>query len=482
MAEQKLFAGPRIRRIRSDKGLTQTAMAEGLGISPSYLNLIERNQRPLTVQLILKLSSVYKIDPEDLQKEAGGSVAALREAFTDPLLAGEIPAGHELVDVAETAPNVAAAIAKLYRAYREQNARLSDLSEMLAREGHATTLSDARMPIDEVRDAFEKRPNHFAAIEDEAESFIALLDPGDELGNALKQWLKREAGITVRVLPVATMPNWRRRYDRHSQRLFLSERLSLHDQLREIAMEAALIRMRVVVAATIEKFGLVSDEARRLSRFEVARYAAHALMMPYSAFHAAATRLRYDVDTLKARFGVSFEQAANRLTTLTRQSMPGIPFFMLEIDNAGNRFRRAGAQGFPLQRFGGGCPKLPIHDAFVQPGQILVEAVEMPDGAEFLVIARTLEGPQGAFNERPRRTALLLGCDIGFKDEIVYGTALPGPAPGTAAKAGQVPSTPVGPACRLCERQGCLARAEPPVTKPLGLDEMVTGLSAFDFQ
>jgi len=196
-------------------------------------------------------------------------------------------------------------------------------------------------------------------------------------------------------------------------------------------------------------------------------------MMPYQAFLSAAVRARYDVDVLRSRFNVSFEQAANRLTTLGRQNAAGIPFFMLEVDNAGNRFRRAGAQGFPQTRFGGGCPKLPVHAAFGQPGQILVEAVEMPDGAEFLCVARTLEGPQGAFNERPRRTALLLGCDIGFKDEVVYGAALP---------AGSQGATPVGPACRVCERAGCLARAEPPVTRPLGLDEMVTGLSAFDFQ
>ena len=45
------------------------------------------------------------------------------------------------------------------------------------------------------------------------------------------------------------MPNWRRRYDRHSQRLFLSERLSPFDQLREIAMEASLIRMQAAIAA-----------------------------------------------------------------------------------------------------------------------------------------------------------------------------------------------------------------------------------------
>lgn len=472
MAEQKIFAGPRIRRIRNAKGLTQTAMAEGLGISPSYLNLIERNQRPLTVQLILKLSAAYGVEPEELHGGAGGSIAALREVFADPLLVGELPSEQELIEVAEAAPNASSAMVKLFRAYREQAERLSDLSEMLAREGRATSISSARLPMDEVRETFERRPNYFVSIEEEAEAFITLLQPGDDLYGALKEWLRKEYGIVVRVLPVATMPNWRRRYDRHSQRLFLSERLSPFDQLREIAMEAALMRMQVAIAAELKALKLGSDEARRLARFELARYAAHALMMPYQPFLTAAQRARWDVDVLRSRFGVSFEQAANRLTTLQKQGASGIPFFMLEVDNAGNRFRRAGAQGFPQARFGGACPKLPVHAVFAQPGQVLAEAVEMPDGARFLTIARTLEGPQGAFNERPRRTAILLGCDIGFRDEVVYASALPG---------GGEP-TPVGPVCRLCERVGCLARAEPPVTRPLGLDEMTTGLSAFDFQ
>lgn len=472
MAEQKIFAGPRIRRIRNAKGLTQTAMAEGLGISPSYLNLIERNQRPLTVQLILKLSAVYGVEPEELHGEAGGSIAALREVFADPLLVGELPSEQELIEVAEAAPNASAAMVKLFRAYREQAERLTDLSDMLAREGRATSISSARLPMDEVRETFERRPNYFASIEEEVDAFIHLLQPGDDLYGAIKEWLRKEYGIVVRVLPVATMPNWRRRYDRHSQRLFLSERLSPFDQLREVAMEAAMMRMQVAIAAELKALKLGSDEARRLARFELARYAAHALMMPYQPFLAAAQRARWDVDVLRSRFGVSFEQVANRLTTLQKQGASGIPFFMLEVDNAGNRFRRSGAQGFPQARFGGACPKLPVHAVFAQPGQVLAEAVEMPDGARFLTIARTLEGPQGAFNERPRRTAILLGCDIGFRDEIVYSAALPGAgAP-----------TPVGPVCRLCERVGCLARAEPPITRPLGLDEMTTGLSAFDFQ
>ena len=220
MADQKIFAGPRIRRLRVERSLTQTAMAEGLGISPSYLNLIERNQRQLTVQIILKLASAYRIDPHELQGETHGSVAALKEAFSDPLLAGELPGDQELVALAEAAPNASAAIIKLFRAYREQAERLSDLSQLLASDGRSTALSSARLPVDEVRDALERRPNHFAGIEEEAESFVALVEPGDDLFSALKSWLRREHGIVVKVLPVATMPNWRRRYDRHSQRLF----------------------------------------------------------------------------------------------------------------------------------------------------------------------------------------------------------------------------------------------------------------------
>ncbi|WEX88067.1 helix-turn-helix domain-containing protein [Sinorhizobium garamanticum] len=469
MAENKIFAGPRVRRIRNGLQLTQTAMAEALGISPSYLNLIERNQRPLTVQLLLKLSSVYKVDLDELQGENGGGLAQLREVFADPLLAGELPGDQELIEITEAAPNASGGIVKLYRAYREQASRLKDLADLLAGQGHMAALSGTRLPIDEVREAFEARPNHFGPIEEAMEAFHAALSPGDDLAGGLKAWLKKEHGLVVRTLPVHAMPNLRRRFDRHSMRLFISERLSPFDQTREIAMEVASIACHEAIDAELEQFRFSTAEARRIGRFELARYAAHALMMPYQAFLAAAQRAKYDIDLLRSRFQVSFEQAANRLTMLQRPGAAGIPFFLMEIDNAGHRLRRAGALGFPGARFGGACPKLNIHAAFAVPGQVLVDRVEMPEGSEYLVVSRTLDGPQAGFQERVRRTALLIGCDAGFAEEVVYG-------------ASRMPPIPVGAACRLCERQGCLARAEPPVTRPLGLDEMATGLSVFDFQ
>ncbi|MBB6486645.1 short-chain fatty acyl-CoA regulator family protein [Rhizobium lusitanum] len=470
MAERKIFAGPRVRRIRTGLGLMQTTMAQALDISPSYLNLIERNQRPLTVQLLLKLAAVYKVDLDELQGEQSGNAGQLREIFADPLLVGEIPGDQELIELAEAAPNAANGMIRLYRAYREQAARLSDLAELLSREGRIAEVAGPRLPLDEVHDRLHGRANFFAGIEDAAEAFHARLVPGDDIAGALKAWLKSEHGIAVRLLPVHAMPGLRRRYDRHSMRLFLSERLSPFDQLREIATEVSLLVMRDELAVEVDALGLSTPEARRIARFELARYASHALLMPYAAYLSAAQRLHYDIEGLGARFGVSYEQAATRLTTLQRPGAAGIAFFLMEVDSAGHRLRKAGAQGFPQARFGGGCPKLNVHTAFAQPGQILTEATEMPDGLGFLTISRTIEGPRADFGERIRRTALLVGCDIAHRDEVVYGKALS--------------SMPVaiGPACRLCERQGCLARAEPPVTRPLGLDEMATGLSVFDFQ
>ncbi|MBB3313070.1 hypothetical protein FHT78_004858 [Rhizobium sp. BK196] len=464
MAERKIFAGPKVRRIRNTLALTQTAMAEALEISPSYLNLIERNQRPLTVQLLLKLSSVYRIDLEELQGETPGGLGQLKEVFADPLLSGELPGDQELVEVADAAPNAAGGVVKLYRAYREQAARLSDLTALMAGDDRVPVAS-GRLPLDEVREVLERRPAYFADIEAAAESFANGLAAGGDL----KDWLKNERGIATRILPVHVMPDLRRRFDRHSMRLFLSERLSRADQAQEIAIEVARLALRPEIEAALDELPLSSDEARRIARFELTRSAALALLMPYGAFLLAAQNTRYDIDLIRARFAVSFGQAAARLVMLQRPGAAGIPFFLMERDAVGHVIRRAGAHGFPQARFGGNCPKLNIHAAFQEPGRILAETVVMPDGSTFLTVARTLEGPVVEFGERVRRTALLIGCDAALRDSLVYGRS-------------DVLPVAVGPACRLCERRGCLSRAEPPLTRPLALDETSAGLGSFDFQ
>jgi len=173
MSDQKIFAGARIKKLRGTMGLSQTAMAKELDISASYLNLIERNQRPITVQLILKLSKTYNISPEDLEGDADGTVTALKEVFADSLLQGELPGYEELFEVADVAPNVASGIQKLHEGYRQALVRLSELNAEMA-VGHDVT--QTALPTDLVHSAMESRANYYDGLDRAAEELSAELD------------------------------------------------------------------------------------------------------------------------------------------------------------------------------------------------------------------------------------------------------------------------------------------------------------------
>ena len=501
MAETKIFVGPRVRRIRNSLDLTQTAMASELGISPSYLNLIERNQRPLTAQLVLKLVSTYKIDVDELQPSNDvGSISALKEVFSDPLLEGELPGDTELLEISDGAPNASAAIVKLYRAYREQQDRLSDLSKIMSESGQTIERQDRQLPVDVVRGVFENAPWCFPALEAAAARIVDALNKHAGKMAALYSLLRVDHGMSVQVLPVETMPVWRKRYDRHSHRLFLSERLPRPDRAELLAQELVLLRERKVVDEEIELLKITGDEAVRLARMELARYTALAILMPYRRFLESAERVAYDPAVLATRFETSFGQVAQRLVSLQDRSAgnrSGLPFFMLEVDQGGSILRRVGAKGFPISRFGGKCPKLAIHSAFNAPGEVLSERVITPAGDVYLTISRTLDGPSAAAGERPRRTAILLGIeDPHTKAVIEAASGVAGRHGATVFNSDDVltrtisnarqlpdpqtaPPIPVGSACRLCERNDCVARSAPPITKPLGLDDLVQGFGAY---
>ena len=107
--------------MRRDLGITQTRMAEDLGVSPSYLNLLERNQRPVTAQVLLRLADAYDIDIRSLSSDQEAADARdLSEVFADPLFRDLAVARHEVAEVAENAPSVAEAIVRLYRGYADR--------------------------------------------------------------------------------------------------------------------------------------------------------------------------------------------------------------------------------------------------------------------------------------------------------------------------------------------------------------------------
>ena len=458
MADQKLFAGPRIRRARQELGLTQSAMAASLGISPSYLNLIERNQRPLTAQVLMALSGAHGIDVSEFAGGGGEELAGLREAFSDPLLSGETTGPRELIDMADTAPAASAGVAKLYRAYREALSRLSDLSDALAEPGVVMSATLAA-PADRFRAIVEARPHHFPDLDEAAERVAAILPKRSERGHALAEWLE-DRGWSIRGMPAADMPYWRVHADRHAKRLYLSDAMGAAERLVALAAEAMRWAEPDAIRATEAAMAGEgeSPDVTRLLSHHVRRAAGRALAMPYRRFHEEAQRMGFDATTLAARYRVDVGHAAWRLASLNRINESGPPFVVLVVDGAGHTSLRVGARGFPAALHGP-CPRLPAHALAQRSGAVRVDRLETPDGTRYAAWSYGLPRASGG--------AVMLALPESDAEPLT----VPASAP-----------IPIGPSCRLCERRGCPARIEPPVTRPTVVDEWKRGPTLWEFE
>ena len=467
MSIQKIFAGPRVKKIRNSIGLSQIAMANELDISPSYLNLIERNQRPITVQLILKLSKTYNISPEELEGDADGTVTALKEIFSDSLLQGELPGYEELFEVADVAPNVASGIQKLHEGYRQALLRLSELNAGMS-EGQ--DVSQTALPTDLVQSAMEARDNYYDNLDRSAEKLASELDLGSGMFAALQDRLLKNHRITVQTLPINTMPEWTRRFDKHSMRLFISDRLNSYGRVTELACYLVNCELSDEIDRAVLRLNLKSPEAVKAGRMELMNYAALALLLPYKRFFQTTQRMKYDVEAIAKRFDVSFGEVAYRMTTLSRVDLEGIPFFLQEVDQAGNKVRRLGLRGYPKNSFGGQCPKLSIFKAVSLPQQLLTQIVESQNGQAYFTLNRSTKQSGGAYGENMRQTAIMLACEAEFITDMIY------------ASGGAVDRADVGQNCRLCERPHCAQRAEPPIARPMMFDGSENSISAFNFK
>ncbi len=455
--------GRTIRRIRTERGLTQQALAVRLGISASYLNLIEHDQRGVTANLLIKVSETLAVDLAALSGSAERQVEnQLREVFSDPLLAAETVVDSEIAQLAGTAPAAARAVLALYRAFRVAR---DDSGGIALASGRRILL-----PTEEVRDFFNDHANHFPALEAAAEALTAELAVApSETNHAIAERLRQRHGISIVVGP---LPGTLRRYEPETRRLMVSEMLPRESRGFHLAFQLALLEARDTVDEMVAMAAPSSPEAEALLRVAFLNYVAGAVLMPYAAFLQAALTLRHDLDALSARFGVSFEQACNRLCSLQRSGARGIPFFFLRVDPAGNVSKRFSAAGFPFARFGGTCPRWVVHSAFATPGVIRVQVARLPDGATFLCFARAVEQPAAKWGEPAPMHVLAMGCDISHAPDLVYGDGLDL----EAAAVG------IGLSCRLCDRPDCRSRAFPPLEHRLALDPLTTSASPYQFE
>lgn len=474
-AANKIFAGPRLRRLRRDLGLTQVQMAEGLAISPSYLNLLERNQRPLSAQLLLKLADAYDVNLKGLAGDQGGrTLSDLKEVFSDPLLDAYEVSTQDLLDLHGSTPAAALALVALYRGYRQATEQTAGMAERMSDLNAANPADPASFPVEEVRDFFVAHKNHFPQLENAAESlWEKSLTNADPLSAGLRQHLKTHHSMNVQVMPVEFMDQLVRRFDRHSNRLFLSEALLYPARNFQIAYQIGLLEHGPLLDSIIGQGRSLQDETRRLLRISLAGYFAGAVLMPYEKFLKAAEKKRYDIELLCQRFDVSYEQVSHRLTTMQRPGAPGIPFFFIRVDPAGNISKRLSAGGFHFARFGGACPRWNVHEAFRNPGKIVTQIVEMPDKTAYFSIARSVDGLHSGHNAPSNQLAIGLGCEISHARRLVYSD---GYDLDTLKLA-----TPIGLTCRLCERVGCEHRAFPPMSRKLIVDESMKTASPFMF-
>ncbi|TPN86607.1 XRE family transcriptional regulator [Mesorhizobium sp. CU2] len=455
MALPKLYLGRKIRELRQSIGLTQLQFAERLGISTSYLNQIENNQRPVSASVLLALADKFQIDLAELsQGEGDRLLSALIEALADPLFEGYAPNLQEMKLIAGNAPGLAKALISCHQAYRRSSEQLASFDASAA---HAAAEPS---PYEEVRDFFHFVDNYIHDLDTAAERLAAKIGIADrETGAALSQHLEREHGVRI---ARATEPDLIRRFDPMAKVLYLNPYLPAATRNFQIAFQVAEIEAGDEADRIAGRADFRSPGAFEICRVGLCNYFAGALTLPYQRFLSAAKELRHDLELLAARFGASIEQVAHRLSTLQRPGSKGVPVFFARIDRAGNITKRHSAAKLQFARFGGACPLWNVHQAFESPGRFLRQLAETPDGVRYLSVATELTKSGGGFNAARRRYAIALGCEIAHAGDFVYADGLD-----ITSRAG---FDPIGISCRICIRSDCVHRSVPPLTHKITVD------------
>lgn len=253
------LAGYRIRERRKQLGLTQAGLAKSVGISPSYLNLIEASKRNIAGGLLNRIAQALDLDAETLAGTTERRVIDdLREVAADPRLKVARLPEEGTQDLVARHLDWAQSMLALSRAYLDQAETVSALSDRLSRDPflgdlfhqvltHITTLrsvseilenesdlpaeqqkrfkammteestklsdvaqaltdffevpeADTRSvtPAEEVDDFLIERRNHFPDLEAAAAAMRQEVErQGETMMSALIDYLDRRHGITV---------------------------------------------------------------------------------------------------------------------------------------------------------------------------------------------------------------------------------------------------------------------------------------------
>ena len=471
MSQSKL--GAKVRGFRRREQLSQVQLAEKLQISPSYLNLIEHNQRPLPAHLLVKLAQVLHVDLQAFADDSQVRLAdSLQEVFSDQMFEEYAVTTNDVREMAENAAAARAVIA-LFTKYKQQVQSMRDLSSQLYDGRAFHGLDPAHLPSEEASDVIQENLNYFPDLESAAEDIVrrASLDRRD-MYRSLVQYLGTRYGVQVILIPVARDRGLIRRYDPESRTLSLSEVLPPWSRQFQVAHQLGLLDGAYAIDTVIARSqkNLTTPESVKLCRVALANYFAGALLMPYDDFFKLAEDVRYDIELLQHHYTASWEQVCHRLTTLRKPGAVGVPFHFVRVDIAGNISKRFSGTGIRFARFSGSCPRWDVHAAFLTPGRIRTQLSRMPDGTAYFCVARTIRKTYG-YSSGDALMAVGIGCPVNDARKIVYAEGYDLDNLDAAV--------PIGTTCRLCERLDCEQRAFPPLQYGLKVDENVRGRSFY---
>ncbi|NIJ08591.1 hypothetical protein FHS31_002212 [Sphingomonas vulcanisoli] len=446
--KRRRFAGAELRALRHRLALGQAAMARRLGLSVSYLSQIESDDRPVTAAVAAALTRAFPLDWQPVVEGASARAEAFHAALADPLFSELPPMSSRL---AEQQPGLADRFVALHAAWRAAEAQ-----RQIADEAIASGVEGAgRLPWEEVRDWFHDAGNYVGPLDEAAEALAEGIG-GPHVSTEALIGALAQGGVTV---ANSEDDGPLRHFDPATGQLLLNAGQPAATRRFLLAHQLVSLRFAAMIA-DVTNDAMLSEEARRLLGIGLANYAAGALLMPYAAYATSAREVRHDIDRLRQRFGVSFEQACHRLSTLQKPGARGLPFFFCRVDMAGNITKRHSATRLQFARFGGACPLWIVHEAVAIPDRILVQLAETPDGVRYLSMAKGLVKPSGSYERMARRYAVALGCEATHASAFVYADGLD---LGGAA-------TPIGISCRLCPREDCDQRAFPPADRPIAID------------
>lgn len=469
---KRIFAGSRAKNLRVRLQLSQSAMADHIGISVSYLSQIESDDRPMTAAVLVAFSRAFPDDWADIGSDDDvnlliDTVAAVR----DVTIPGPDLSDEEIQKALLRQPRLARRLVETHNAYRRSQEQLRSLDDALDR--HVST--STTLPWEEVRDWFHAEGNYSDRIDRHAEALAAELQSSDAIWvQNLEMALRARFGVTVHRLSGIGGATAMRRFDAATRTLELSRTLAPESQLFLIAHQLVRLDMAAIIDEEVDAAGLQSLEARKLLSVGLSNYAAGALLMPYAAFREAARVLRHDVDALAHEFGVSFEQVCHRLSTLQRPGATGVPFFFCRVDLAGNITKRHSATRLQFARYGGACPLWIVHEAAAIPDRILVQLAETPDGEQYVSMAKGIVKTTDSYLKHSRRYAVALGCEVSKASSFIYADELD--------LSGQHSATRIGVSCRICPRDDCDQRAFPPTGRSLKIDPDYRSVVPYGFE